>query len=247
MAAKLGGPVTVTDFVTRSIRERILAGEYPPGTKLDQHRLVNEFGASLIPVRESLRQLESQGFIRLYPHRGAFVADVSLAELQEIYLIRETLEELATRLAVPLFTEADVVQLSALESELSKAIGEHAHERILDLSMEFCFTIYNASQKPLLCQVIRGLWDRAQIYRQLTVHMPAHLRQAVRNYRAILRAIKQGDADAAAHTVRRNLHQTVLSFIEYFDDKDVKQAIVHHHQHDPARANGAQGGGRKRG
>jgi DNA-binding GntR family transcriptional regulator len=245
MAAKLGGPVTVTDFVTRSIRERILAGEYPPGTKLDQHMLVNEFGASLIPVRESLRQLESQGFIRLYPHRGAFVADVSLAELQEIYLIRETLEELATRLAVPHLTATDMTLLSKLEAELSKAITLQAHDRILDLSMEFCFTIYTASQKPLLCQVIKGLWDRAQIYRQLTVHMPAHLRRAVRNYRAILRAIKQGDADAAARTVRQNLHQTVLSFTEYFDDKDVKQVIVH--QRDYARANGTKGGGRKHG
>jgi DNA-binding GntR family transcriptional regulator len=245
MAAKLGGPVTVTDFVTRSIRERILAGEYPPGTKLDQHRLVNEFGASLIPVRESLRQLESQGFIRLYPHRGAFVADVSLAELQEIYLIRETLEELAARLAVPHLTAADVTLLSKLEADLSKAITLQAHDRILDLSMEFCFTIYTASHKPLLCQVIKGLWERAQIYRQLTVHMPAHLRRAVRNYRAILRAIKQGDAEVAAQTVRRNLHQTVLSFIEYFDDKDVKQAIVH--QRDRAGANGANGRGRKRG
>lgn len=240
MVSKLGGPVTVTDFVTRSIRERILSGEYPPGTKLDQHMLVSEFGASLIPVRESLRQLESQGFIRLYPHRGAFVADVSLAELQEIYLIRETLEELATRLAVPQLTAADVTQLSALEAELSKAITLREHDRILDLSMEFCFTIYTASHKPLLCQVIKGLWDRAQIYRQLTVHMPAHLRRAVRNYRAILRAIKQGNADAAARTVRQNLHQTVLSFIEFFGDKDVKQAIVR--QRDYAMANGRSGG-----
>lgn len=241
MTTKLGGPVTVTDFVTRSIRERILAGEYLPGTKLDQHMLVNEFGASLIPVRESLRQLESQGFIRLYPHRGAYVSDVSLAELQEIYLIRETLEELAARLAVPNLTEADVALLGRLESELNKAITLREYDRILDLSMEFCFTIYNASHKPLLCQVIKGLWDRAQIYRQLTVHMPTHLRRAVRNYKAVLRAIKQGDTDAVARTVRQNLHQTVLSFIEYFDDKDVRQAIAQ--QRDRARVNG----GAKRG
>jgi DNA-binding GntR family transcriptional regulator len=226
MMTKPDGPVTVTDFVTRSIRERILTGEYPPGTKLDQHRLVSEFGASLIPVRESLRQLDSQGFIRLYPHRGAFVADVSLDELREIYLIRETLEELATRLAVPNMTEDDVALLSRLEADLSRAINVREYDRILDLSREFCFVIYNASGKPLLCQVINGLWDRAQIYRQLTVHMPAHLRRAVRNYKGIVRVIKQGDADAAAWAVRQNLHQTVLSFIEHFDDKGVRQAIT---------------------
>lgn len=218
--------MTVTDFVTQNIRERIVSGEYPPGLKLDQYTLVSEFGASIIPVRESLRQLESQGFIRLYPHRGAFVADVSLEEVQEIYLIRETLEEMATRLAVPNLTDADIDQLDTLVFSWHAAIDRRDYEHILDLSRQFSFVIYEASRKPLLCQTIHGLWNRSQIYRQLTVHMPGHLQRADKNYRGILRHIKRRDAEGAAALIRKNLHQTVLSFMTFCSGKDMKKLVT---------------------
>ncbi|NJM39773.1 MAG: GntR family transcriptional regulator [Anaerolineae bacterium] len=222
----MNGRVTVTEFVTNSVRERILSGEYAPGTKLDQHVLVSEFGASLIPVRESLRQLEAQGFVQLYPHRGAYVSEVSLDKMQEIYLIREMLEELATRLAVPNLTQTDLAKLSSVEEAWGRAVRGKDYARILALATEFSFVIYNASKKPLLCQTIQGLWDRSQLYRQLTVQMPSHLQHVVRNYGRILKAIKQGDAEAAAQGVRANLHQTVISFMEHFSEKDMARAVA---------------------
>ncbi len=241
------GRMTVTDFVTQKIRERIVSGQYPPGLKLDQYKLVSEFGASIIPVRESLRQLESQGFIRLYPHRGAFVADVSLEEVQEIYLIRETLEEMATALAVPNLTPSDVDFLDDLVLSWHGAIDRRDYAHILDLSRQFSFAIYEASRKPLLCQTIRGLWDRSQIYRQLTVHMPGHLQRAAKNYRGILRHIKHKDAAAAATLIRKNLHQTVLSFMTYYSGKDMKQVVTDSYSESVNGINGSHRSTRSKG
>ncbi len=226
---KVVGRMTVTDTVTLNIRERILTGDYVPGSKLDQNVLVREFGASIIPVRESLRQLESQGFIRLYPHRGAYVADVSLDELQEIYLMRETLEHMAAQLGVPNLTQTNIGLLSELEADFQQAIDIRDYDRILDLSQQFVFIIYKASNKPLLCQIVKGLMDRSQIYRQLAVHMPDHLQRVTQNFRGILRHIKRKDADAAANAVRQNLHQTVLSFMEHYAGKDMKQSLADGH------------------
>src|SRR5713226_6049536 len=102
------GPITVTDYVVNSIRDRILSGHYAPGTRLDQQTLVEELGASLIPIRESLRQLEAEGFVTIFPHRGAFVAELSTADLMETYAVREILEEAATQLAVPQVSTASL-------------------------------------------------------------------------------------------------------------------------------------------
>ena len=132
-------------------------GQNSTGLKLDQHKLVSEFGASIIPMYESLRQLESQEFIRLYPHRGAYVANVSMRELQEIYRIQETLEGLATRLCVPNLAQSDSGRLNKLEVDYRQAIETRNYDHSLDLSQQFSFTIYAASNNPLLCQIIQGV------------------------------------------------------------------------------------------
>ena len=209
MTQQINRRVTVTQFVTESIRERILSGEYAPGTKLDQLVLVGEFGASLIPVRESLRQLDAQGFIRLYPHRGAYVADLSIAELKEIYLVREALEEMATRLAVPRLTERALANLKGLVLQMESATADCDYAGLLQLNRTFHFTIYRACDNELLIEMIEGLWDRSSRYHHLYTHLPNRAPRALAEHRLIYAACVAGDAEKAGRAVRKNVKQTV--------------------------------------
>lgn len=203
------GRVTVTDYVTESIRTRILSGEYPPGTKLDQHRLVSEFGASLIPVRESLRQLEAQGFIRLYPHRGAYVAELSMSELEEIYFVREVLEEQATKLAVPRLLQSAKAELRRLTAVMDRATKDEDFAQLLELNRQFHFTIYEACGNALLLDMIQGLWDRSSRYRHLYTFLPDRAPRALAEHKQIARLCLANDAEGAAKAVRNNVRQTV--------------------------------------
>lgn len=209
MSRQDNGPVTVTDYVTRSVRERILTGEYAPGTKLDQHTLVSEFGASLIPVRESLRQLEAQGFIRLYPHRGAYVAELSIAELKEIYFVREVLEEQATKLAVPQFAKDAKANLKRLTGQMEQATRNRAYERLFELNRAFHFTIYGSCGNALLLEMIQSLWDRSSRYRHLYTHLPDRAPRALLEHRQIYRLCMADDAEGAGRAVGENVRQTV--------------------------------------
>lgn len=213
MSVKANGPVTVTDYVTRSIRERILSGAYSPGTKLDQHMLVEEFGASLIPVRESLRQLEAQGFVRLYPHKGAYVAELSLAEVKEIYFVRELLEEAATRLAVPKLSAEDKTRLRERLEQMERATSSGDYAQLLDLNRDFHFIIYEAGDNRLLVELIRSLWDRSSRYRHLYTYLPDRAPRALREHKRIYKLCVLGDAEAAAREVRNNVRQTVKGLI----------------------------------
>ena len=75
--------------MTASLREAILHGYFEPGEKLDQDRIAEELEVSRTPVREAMRRLESEGFVEVRPHYGAFIAKVSQQEIHEVYTLLE--------------------------------------------------------------------------------------------------------------------------------------------------------------
>ena len=83
--------------IADGLREAILRGEYLPGDRIIQEDLSARYGGSRIPVREALRQLESDGLVRLVANTGAWVASLSMAECSEVYQTRERLEPLLLR------------------------------------------------------------------------------------------------------------------------------------------------------
>jgi DNA-binding GntR family transcriptional regulator len=206
-------PPTVSSYVLTAIRDAILDGRYPPGSKLDQRQLASSLNVSLIPLRESLRQLGAEGFVRIYPHRGAFVANVSHDELDEIYLIRQTLEELITRLAIPNLSSKTLEQLGILIRDMSRATAARDSEKLLELNRSFHFSIYQESNRPLLLQMITSLWDRSIRYRRLYQNLPGRAQQALAEHKQIFAACKAGDPISAGKAVRNNVHQTAVGIL----------------------------------
>ena len=81
------------DRVQAAIRERILAGVYPPGSRLILSRLAAEHGVSFIPIREALQRLEAERLVKTEQNRGARVAEISIADMRDIYETRVVLEQ----------------------------------------------------------------------------------------------------------------------------------------------------------
>jgi len=81
--------------IADEIRRAVLRGEMRPGMRVRQELLASEFGASRIPVREALQQLQNEGLVVMAPNRGAWIADVNSEESIEVYKIREVVEPLA--------------------------------------------------------------------------------------------------------------------------------------------------------
>ena len=218
------GPMTVTDYVVDAIRKGILTGDYSLGEKLDQKLLAEKLGVSVIPVREGLRQLEAEGLIRLVPRRGAFVAELSITELKEIYLIREVLEGLAAELAVPNLDPSTFHQLESLLEQMEEATAQQDFSRLLELNRAFHFTIYESSRCPLLLQIIASLWDRSSLCRRVYLYLPGRASQALAEHKEIYQASKQGDAQWAHQAVRKNVRQTIEGILARINqEKMLKQ------------------------
>jgi DNA-binding GntR family transcriptional regulator len=112
---------TKADEIALVLEEAIVSGELEPGRVLRQEELSARFTVSRTPVREALRRLAALGLVSFEPNRGVRVRTITRAELREAFLVRAELESLATELAAPKFTEADLEELEAAEREFSRA------------------------------------------------------------------------------------------------------------------------------
>ncbi|MFN8379682.1 MAG: GntR family transcriptional regulator [Anaerolineae bacterium] len=204
---------TVSQQVLEYIRDGIFTGRYPVGYRIDQQSVADELGVSVIPVRECLRQLQAEGLLENLPYRGSFVKSLSLTELRDIYVTRETLEELAARLAVERLTSETLRSLESHIAEMERATEDTDLDALFALNRSFHFTLYEASQNSILVELIEGLWDRSTIYRRMFTFMPDRATQALEEHKRILAACQAGDGQGAGQATRDNVAHTTRAII----------------------------------
>jgi DNA-binding GntR family transcriptional regulator len=213
-------PRTVKDALVETLRDEIIRGDLVPGQYLRLEEIAPRFDVSTMPVREALRDLEAEGLVTIFPHRGAIVTQLSADELQDIYDIRATLEEMATRLAVPLMTKTTLTELTSLVEQIENHLGDMA--TLVKLNNQFHLTLYAPSGRKHLCELTRILRYRTQHYLHLYIVEVelGHLPQARGEHRAILEACKRGDAEQAAALIHDHVAQAGHAIIEYVRQRD---------------------------
>ena len=197
------------------LRRAILRGEFDPQVPLSQVKLAARLGVSRTPLREALRMLQREGLIDSEPNRRVRVAELSLADLEQLYASRVLLEALAVRLTVPIYTEADLAELKGALAEMTELTGrdidqwEAAHQRFHGLLRKYA----GRPDRPAGPQPVRphgplparlhggaaGLVGRAQ------------------EHAAIVDACVSGSITAASTQLARHLARTALTLIALFD------------------------------
>jgi DNA-binding GntR family transcriptional regulator len=206
---------TITAQIAAQLRDMILGGVLPPGSRIDQTDLAQRFGVSVVPVREALARLQSSGLVRIMPHRGVFIEDLSADELVDIYNVRELLEEHAARLAADRLTDADLTQLEQIVARMIETAEAGDFDTFLELNRTFHFTIYRAAHRRTLLLLISQLWDRSTRYRHLQLHVfPDRARASQFETNAILAACRRHDRDAIGYLVRYKIHQTIVGLLD---------------------------------
>jgi DNA-binding GntR family transcriptional regulator len=181
---------TAQDLVLAALREAIILGILPPGTKLRQEDLASTFGTSRIPVREALRALTYEGLVSSEPYRGFRVTALPIDEIEEIYELRAVIEGHAAQIAVSLLTDQDLSELDSLYTQMST---EEDPDRQLILRERFYLRLYAVTGRRRLGELIVRL--RQEVARslrwKLIQHSPTH-------HEAFWQAIRDGNGDRAA-------------------------------------------------
>jgi DNA-binding GntR family transcriptional regulator len=183
------------DQVLAALRKGIISGDYPPGERLTEDRLAEDFGVSRNPIREALRVAEAEGFVVILPRRGAVVASPSSATIDDIFAVRERLEPLAARLAAERATEGDVAALRAVV-ERARLATEHQDLRsVAELNSALHLQILEISGNPWLASISKALYLHVQWVFQMTVQVRAP--HSWEEHIKLVDAIESGVGDVA--------------------------------------------------
>jgi DNA-binding GntR family transcriptional regulator len=196
---------TLRERVFEHLRDEILSGELPAGTELHEVGLASSLGVSRGPLREALGRLSAEGLVTITPRRGAVVTKLSKREFVEAYQVREALESLAVRLAVPRLTDADRRRLHDLSEEMVRAADDGDAQAFFEANRRFHQIIVAASGNERLQEMHRLLI--AQMARLLarSQQLRGGLQQSIAEHRAILEAVDAGDAERAARLMEEHI------------------------------------------
>jgi DNA-binding GntR family transcriptional regulator len=201
LAGRRGSPQLIAD----ALREAIIQGQLTPGEALRQEQLASHFSVSRIPLREALRQLESEGWIEFLPNRGARVSGLSAAEVREIYEIRASLECTALELALPQHTSET---WKTVESALGRAQREGQRSRYAPRNRDFHIALYEPARRPKLLGLIDSLHSRGERYLRLKLEIPSHKHKSDEEHQQIYSAARRGDIRNATAILKAHLLQT---------------------------------------
>ena len=201
-----GSRRTAHELVRDTLRQAILRGTLPGGLRLVQAEIATQLEVSTTPVREALRDLATEGLIRLDAHRGAIVRELEFSEVEEIYDLRMLLEPEALRRATANITAEELAYAASLQAQMDEETDAGVWA---DLNREFHATLVKAARAPRLITILQNLRDSAAPYVGLSLQTSEEQRRHANvHHRGILEAMRTGDADTAAAVALEHLEST---------------------------------------
>lgn len=204
-------PPTAQQAVLAELRGFLTAGKLRPGEQIRQDALAEELGVSRVPLREALKILEGEGQVTYAAHRGYFVAELSLADLLEVYRIRALLEPEAVREALPRLTAEDVTRVLDAHHDVERASAVGDLAAMTEANRRFHFALMDPCGLPRLVRFVRLLWDATDAYRSLYYNLAEHRSTVVHQHEQAVAAIRTGDADTLVKVLDEHRENAVAA------------------------------------
>jgi DNA-binding GntR family transcriptional regulator len=208
------------------LRSRIIAGSLPPGMRLDYQKLAVELGLSTTPVREAMGHLASEGFVELIPRLGAVVKQLARQDLIDLFGVREAIETYAAARVAGRLSSRRIEQMEALWQGMEQAIAQLPETpgavlsgaelgAWLERDRAFHLTMINAMENDRLSKLASDGQLHLVIFNAAhSGHTRALLVNANREHRAILDALKSGDALEASRLIGEHVRNSLEGKLE---------------------------------
>jgi DNA-binding GntR family transcriptional regulator len=199
---------TLSDQVANQLREAILSGQLKPGQRIVEREIAEAMALSRGPVRDALKILQNERLVVQYPHRGAFVAWLTLQDAEEIYSLREALEVLALQYAVRCATDEQIAELGRVVDEMIIRLQqEHTQTEATDLDLAFHYTLCRISGHGRVLTAWTALRDQVRLL--LLTHRILHpmdfRENAIEWHQQLVDAVVKRDGRTAEVVLRQHL------------------------------------------
>lgn len=205
--------------VIQAMRERIISGELEPGTNISEIALAEAFGVSRTPVREALKQLQTEGLVEIRPRVGTFVTAPSRREINELFEMKGLLEGAAARLLAHRGQVPELEQLRENLRQADDAVRSRATDAYARLVHEFHDLIIRGADNAKLEAHYRMLMNQLAYQRlvKTSLAQPGRPTQSDAEHHHVLELIEAKDGDAAERVMRDHVRASRRALMEGLD------------------------------
>ena len=192
--------------IVEVLRGRIARQDVPPGAKLRETDLAEEFGVPRTRVRDALAALEQRRLVERIPNRGAMVTRLDMAQAFHIYDLREVLEGLATRLATERTPGPEwKKELDLFKGPMKELVERNELDAYIERYEALRHRIVAAAGNPILAEMLDTIWEKTQVLIRRILILPGRADFGRQQHVAMLEAMVRGDAEAAERLRREGL------------------------------------------
>ena len=217
---------TRAEQLCADIADAILSGALPPGARLEEQGLADRYEVSRTPVREALRLLAATGLIEVRPRRGATVAQVSSAQLVDLFVAMGEIEATCARLSAISMSPIERRQLEALHDRMSQIVEAGDEAAYAEANVVFHALIYKGTHNSVLEEVANGLRRRLSPFRRAQFRTKGRLALSHREHGLVLDALLSGDAHRAHENMLRHVNLVEDSFEQLSINGGAKKPFI---------------------
>lgn len=202
---------SLTELVTRQIRELVITGEFVPGQQLKEDELCRMFDVSRPPIREAFKILEANGLLVHKPRKGVFVADLTFQDVEEVYTIIAMFYHKTTDIALKVITESDIDVLKRHLDRMVHAVGavphnvreyQHAHS-------EFHQVLIDIAGNSRIKKLEKELREQVFIFSYASFRDEGHLKASIDYHIRIYEAIRERNKEKALQLMEEHVLKAI--------------------------------------
>jgi len=212
---KIEGYELLSQKVYRALKTEIIKGSLKPGTKLSEGKIAEQMGVSRTPVREALKELAAEGFVKMNPNQAVVVSNASVEDVQEVLQIRGVLEGLAARLAAKLIRKEEIKELEKYIDQMEYYAKKNDSLSFSEIDAEFHEIILDICGNSRLVQIRKNLSDQAHRYRIRSLSIPGRLKYSLKEHKEILKALKRKDSEQADRLSQIHIKNVLKNILEH--------------------------------
>lgn len=208
---------TVSSAIASRIRDSVLSGAHPAGTQLRQDALAAQFGVSRIPVREALLQLEAEGLVSIVPHKGAVVAGLSRAEVDDVFALRGLLEARLLERSAPALEPEDFARIDAIQASFAEAIRRRDSGAWGALNADLHMALYSRADLPRTHAIVANLLTASERYTRIQLNTAAAWRRAQREHGELIELCRTRLIEAACALLTEHIaavHRDLVAIMD---------------------------------
>jgi DNA-binding GntR family transcriptional regulator len=211
-------------IVYEHLKKNIQNGYLKPGQKLVITEIAKELDVSIMPVREAIKRLGSEGLVDILPHKVATVSHISLKYVEEMYEMRILLEPYAASIACEKISEQEIESIKKYLNKIEEYTKSHDFDRLFNANMELHFFIYQIADNGWLMKFIKHLWDNSRYSNASLIFIPGQVEVLLKDHIEIQKAFEKRDARKVKDCFQRHItiaRDGVMSYLEKVENHEI--------------------------